>query len=314
MHNKDDVYFIMIVAFTFIGPLPSYAVDTVHQVRLFYDGPIYFTINDYDNPIIKTLQDKYAVTIVRYDTVVDEFFIHTVDQFKHKFCIIESLKGREKLFIYAFERFFLLYNLMIQQNLTNVFFMELDNLVYDDPRKWETALATKDMTFMFDNYDRGASGVCFLRSPHTLRKFCDESLQFIQQSHEFMTEMTILYRFWLRNRDDIFLMPVHWMDTSVPVEAYEQFDKLGDSIFDAASMGIYLGGMDPHHTGGVIQYKLKGKWSAIDYTKYTYTWKVDEQGRKIPYIWGAGKFLRINNLHIHSKFLTPLLSKPIESV
>jgi hypothetical protein len=313
MHNKDDVYFIMIVAFTFIGPLPSYAVDTVHQVRLFYDGPIYFTINDYDNPIIKTLQDKYAVTIVRYDTVVDEFFIHTVDQFKHKFCIVESLKGREKLFIYAFERFFLLYNLMVQQNLTNVFFMELDNLIYDDPRCWETALATKDMSFMFDHHDRGASGVCFLRSPHTLRKFCDESLQFIQQSSEFINEMTVLYRFWQKNRDDIFLMPIHWTDSAVPAEACANFDKFNHTIFDAASIGIYLGGMDPHHTGGVIQYKLKGKWSAVDYTNYTFTWKEDSQGRRIPYIWGAGKFLRINNLHIHSKLLAPLLSKPIQN-
>ena len=302
----------MIVAYTFIGPLPAYSVDTVHQLRLFYNGPIYFTINDYENPIVNLLQEKYNVTIVRYDTVVDEHFTFTVDQFKHKFCIVESLKGREKLFIYAFERFFLLYNLMIQQNLSNVFFMELDNLVYDDPTRWEPALSTKDMAFMFDHYDRGASGVCFLRSPHTLRKFCDESINFIQHSSEFINEMTVLYRFWLGHRDNIFLMPVHWTDKSVPFEAYEQFDTFGDSIFDAASMGIYLGGMDPHHTGGVIQYKLKGKWSAIDYTKYTYTWKVDEQGRNIPYIEGPDVLLRINNLHIHSKLLAPLLSKPIE--
>lgn len=303
----------MIVAYTFIGPLPPYAVDTVHQLRLFYDGPIYFTIDDSENPIVETLRTTYAVTIVRYDTVVDDFFTHTVTQFKHKFCIVESLKGREKLFIYAFERFFLLYNLMIQQNLSNVFFMELDNLVYDDPRRWETALATKDMAFMFDHYDRGASGVCFLRSPTTLRKFCDESIQFIQTSNDFINEMTVLYRFLRSNRDDIFLMPIHWTDGSVPSEASENFQLFESSIFDAASIGIYLGGMDPHHTGGVIQYKLKGKWSAVDYTQYTFTWKVDEQGRTIPYVWGAGKFIRINNLHIHSKLLTPLLSKPILS-
>ena len=100
--------------------------------------------------------------------------------------------------------------------------------------------------------------------------------------------------------------------SAVPTEACANFDKFSDTIFDAASIGIYLGGMDPHHTGGVIQYKLKGKWSAVDYTNYTFTWKEDSQGRRIPYVWGSGKFLQINNLHIHSKLLMPLLSKPIQ--
>jgi hypothetical protein len=35
----------MIIAYCFIGKLPEYAVDTVHQARLFYYGPIYFIIS-----------------------------------------------------------------------------------------------------------------------------------------------------------------------------------------------------------------------------------------------------------------------------
>ncbi len=303
----------MIVAYAFVGPLPSYTIDTIYQLRLFYKGPVYFILNDLENPIVKQLEQDYQVTIVPYHTVVDSHFNYIVNSLAHKFCIVESLKGREKLFIYAFERFFLLYNCMAQYNLSNVFFAELDNLLYDDPTNWESRLATKDMAFMFDNYDRGASGVCFLRSPTLLRTFLDDCLGFIQNSTEFLNEMTVLYRFMTKHRDEIYIMPTHWTDPSIPELAHERFSDFESSIFDAASMGIYLGGMDPHHTNGVIQLKLKGKWSAIDYTKYTYEWKEDEEGRNIPYVLGGGKLLKINNLHIHSKRLGPLLSKPLPS-
>jgi hypothetical protein len=102
---------------------------------------------------------------------------------------------------------------------------------------------------------------------------------------------------------------VHWPAEGIPSEASSHFDMYGNSMFDAASLGIFIGGMDPHHTGGVIQKGLRGKWSLLDYTKYSYKWEMDAQGRNIPYILGPSTtWLRINNLHIHSKDLKPCMS------
>jgi hypothetical protein len=301
----------MHVAYAFIGQLPSYSIDTVHQLRLFYNGPVYFIINDLVNPMVDILRNTYNVSIVPYDNVKDDAFNALVQRVYHKFCIVNSLKGREKIFIYAFERFYLLCMLMKKLGLKNVFFAELDNLMYDDPHKWFGGFIQNEMSYMFDNHDRGASGVCFIRSVDILQKFIDHCSEFIEFSTGFIDEMTALYRFWEKNKTSVGMLPVHWVTKTetIPPAAFENYDKYTGSIFDAASLGIFIGGMDPHHTGGVIKKGLKGKWSHIDYTGYKYKWEMDSEGRNIPYIQRPdGAWLRINNLHIHSKDLKPCMS------
>jgi hypothetical protein len=198
---------------------------------------------------------------------------------------------------------------MIKRGLSNVFFLELDNLIYDDPRTWEMGFVLKDMNYMFDNYNRGASGICYCRSTQTLKQFLDHCSSFIEHSNEFIDEMTALYRFWESHKEEVGMIPIHWPADGIPQMASNQFELYNKSIFDAASLGIFLGGMDPHHTGGVIQKGLRGKWSLLDYTKYTYKWEKDTVGRNIPYIQGPNTtWLRINNLHIHSKDLKPCMS------
>ena len=74
-------------------------------------------------------------------------------------------------------------------------------------------------------------------------------------------------------------------------------------------MGIYLGGIDPHHSKGQLTLGLKSEWGLIDYTKYVYEWREDDIVRKIPYVNRGSSWVRINNLHIHSKNLESCLSK-----
>lgn len=299
----------MHVAYAFVGPLPAYSIDTIHQLRLFYNGPVYYILSDTENPMVSVLRDTYGVSIVPYEEVKDNYFNELIKQKYNRFCIVDSLKGREKLFIYAFERFYLVHNLMKQRQLKNIFFMEVDNLVYDDPHIWLNGFTANDMSYMYDNRDRGASGICFLQSTDTLELFLDYCSKFIEFSDEFLDEMTALYRFWNANKSRVGMLPIHWPDDSIPYMASDNFALYKNSIFDAASMGIFIGGMDPHHTGGVIKKGLKGRWSHLDYTKYKYKWEKDEKGRNIPYVLGPGDgWLRINNLHIHSKVLKPCTS------
>jgi len=46
----------------------------------------------------------------------------------------------------------------------------------------------------------------------------------------------------------------------------------------------------------------------IQNPEYTVIWKIDDRGNKIPYFSGAGKEIKINNLHIHSKQLNKYIS------
>jgi len=298
----------MILTYCFIGTLPDYAIDTIYQARLFYKGIIYFIISDIHSPYAAELKSKYNVTIIDYNEVVDVTFNQYVTQYINKFCIVHRLKGREKLFIYSFERFFLLYHLMNQYQLSNVFFLELDNLIYDDPTVWENSFALHEMAYMYDNHDRGASGICFIRNKEILLKFNEYCKKFIATSTKFLSEMTTLYEFWEANKDLVQLLPTHWPADHVPKETHINYDKYQNTIFDSAAIGIYLGGVDPIHTGGVI---VKGKqWqgSAINYTPYQYKWMTDDKNRNIPYVLYNETWIRINNLHIHSKDLKSCLS------
>jgi hypothetical protein len=303
----------MRVAYCYIGPLPEYAIDTVHQTRLFFSGPIDFIISDLTSPCIPILR-KYDVTIVPYETVRHKGFEDCIAQYESKFSYLEGLKGRERLFVYAFERFFVLYQWVIQQNLEDILFLELDNLIYNDPHEWEESFCAKEMAFMFDNYDRCASGICFIQNADVLLQFTKCCIRYISEtdtSKKFMTEMQALDEFWKMEPHRVQILPTHWPSSSVPDATHENYHRYKKSIFDSAAMGIYFGGVDPFHTDGLIITGLISIWSAINYTHYQFEWRTDEKGRLIPYVYNDSYWVRINNLHIHSKILGPHVSKDI---
>lgn len=300
----------LVVTYAFVGPLPSYSIDTVKQLRLFYDGPVYFILNDVHSPFVSELQGTYGVVIVPYDLVRHDHFWTVANRCSSKFAIFHGLHGRERLAFHSFERFFLLHNFMQERRLNNVLFVELDNPLYDEPRRWLPVFEKYDFACMHDNAERSSAGICFVRSTGTLRLFMQHCLDFIQNSTEFMSEMTCLGRFAeAQNSTGRFgFLPVHWPDADIPAQSSHDFGLYGDSIFDAAAIGIFIGGMDPFHTQNVIKCGLRSTWSAIDYTHYEFKWETDTKGRSIPYIRFDDKWLRINNLHIHSKDLRSVMS------
>lgn len=295
------------IVYVYIGPLPDYSIDTVKQTRLFYNGPIYFIISDYESPYIKKLL-SYDVTIIHYKDVRDYDFEKCVQNNIRKFNIVHELKDREKIFIYSFERFFVLYQLALSYNLSNILFLELDNLIYDDPRNWLPHF--DNISYMYDADYRCASGICFMKTQDSLLELITYLKYYIEKVDGLyfnMTEMTALHFFFKEFPGKVQFLPTHWTSSSVPIETYINYDRF-NSIFDAAGIGIYLGGYDTIHTNGIVITGLKSKWSDIDYTGYSFEWK-EENGKMIPYICGDGdKWIRINNLHVHSKQLKILMS------
>ncbi len=301
----------MNIIYHFIGKLPEYTIDTIYQTRLFYNGPIYLITNDKESDIISKII-KYNVTIIEYKDVESPEFNEIYNKNKNKFMICDGLTGREKLFIYTFERYLLLFNLMTKNKLTNVLFMELDNLIYDDPNKWMEMFSRKEIAYMYDNEYRCGAGICYIKNNMNLLRLNMFLLKYIEDpNNQYVHEMKALHDFWNINKDKVQLLPTHWKHELVPYMFHDNYDKYNDTLFDVAGMGIYLGGLDPHHTNGEIKKGSRALWSYIDYTYYKYEWKRDEEGRNIPYIWNIteNKWNKINNLHIHSKVLKDFLSK-----
>lgn len=305
----------MIVAYAFIGRLPSYSIDTVHQTRLFFDGPIYFIVSDIQSEYVDSLKNKYNVTIIDYSDVIDDTFIELVCTSVLRTAQVPRLGDRSGLFIHSFERFYVLYNLMVKNNLENVFFMELDNVIYDDPRKWLASFSRNEICYMYDNDERCSSGICFIKSALPLKKlndfFTKHIKEFVIGGYAQINEMTALALFFQENRDLIQILPTHWSSEVLPKEYVKSF-PLYDSVFDAAAVGIYLFGLDTYHTGGKLVKYQKWEHSKMDCRNNTYQWTKDEKGRMIPYIFNGITWIRVNNLHIHSKDVTSSLSVPID--
>jgi len=160
---------------------------------------------------------------------------------------------------------------------------------------------------MFDNYDRCSSGLMYVKNHSSLDGLLNFILNFISTYKNFLNEMTALYRYQQAEPEKVQILPTYWQDKTVPEITYSNLNY-NDSIFDALAMGCFLLGIDPFHTNGVVTPNLKAHWSLIDYTNQKFEWKVDELGRKKPYVWNGEKWLLINNLHVHSKELKTGLS------
>jgi hypothetical protein len=191
--------------------------------------------------------------------------------------------------------------------------MELDNLIYDDPRKWLDSFSKKDFAFMIDDFDRGASGIAYIKNTDILSNFLEFCTYYIKSAvprskrSTILNEMEALDKFYKINLKTVQILPTHWPDITLPSVLSESFEHY-NSIFDAAALGIYFGGLHPYHTKGDIIKHVKNPMSIIDPTRYKYEWREDNKGRKIPYVSNGNMWLRINNLHIHTKKLREFIS------
>lgn len=301
----------MNLVLSFVGILPKYVIDCIYQARLFYDGDIYLIINDLNSIYINDIL-KYNIHIIDYMNVKSDIFDNFSIRYINKFAFVKNLKGREELFLRTFERFYLVYNLMKNNNIYDVLFIELDNLIYDDPNKWVKIFSENELCYMYDNIDRFSSGIMYIKSFKSLEVFLDVIKDYIANTKGFISEMGALSKLYdkLSDTKNIQILPTYWESYVEGYNkiTYENFYKY-NSIFDSAAIGIFLGGMDPCHNKGEIVKGTRWRYSKIDYTNNKFEWFIDDKGRKQPFIWNGDKWILINNLHMHSKVMDTFLSK-----
>jgi len=322
----------MFICLSFIGVLPSYVVLCVHQIRCFFSGDVYLITDDLESEYIVEMGVRgFRVIVVDYASVRSDVFDELVDKKRERFWYLDHLKGREELFMRAFERFFLLQNLMRSVGmrgegggggLRDCLFLELDNLIYDDPLLWLPGFSKSELCYMFDNVDRCSSGLMYVKSWESLTGLLDDCGSFILESQELLTEMTVLYRYYTKMQEVspgvVQLLPVYWNNTmgysDLSYREYRGFGGAGvwdGCIFDALGAGVFLLGADACHTDGIVCVGQRASWCQIDYTLEHFEWKWDVVGGvdvRRPYVWGNGGWILVNNLHAHSKDLAAGLS------
>jgi len=300
------------IVLSYVGKLPSYIIECVYQIRLFFSGAVYLIVDDLQSPYLVSLN----VIIIPYKPIPE--FSELVERNIHKFIIDDKLGDRKELFIRSFERFFLLHRIMIEHDLSNVIFLEIDVLIYHDPDDWIAEFSQHELCYTFDNVNRCSGAFMYVQSADSISGLIDFMMDYISHQPiriglETLDEMTCLYHYYKKNPTIVELLPVYWEDRTVHSEACMNYSKY-ERIFDSLSIGCnMIGGMSIDEHGNQCIEKKNLRWSSVDYSKCRFQFIKDQEDRKIPHIWNESEnaWTAIQNLHVHSKELSKGLSIPL---
>jgi hypothetical protein len=306
------------IVFVHIGPsLPDYTITAIKQSRLFNPkADIYLVAQSEAYQKLCLTQD-----VATYRPIFVSAESLPLSSEHAKFRKKSKLDNvyRNGFWRYATERFFYLSALMSCRGLKNVFHMENDVMLY---RNLEELLGVfcdryKGIAATFDNENRVIPGFLYIsdaQSIGSLTKFL------AKRSHRGENDMVTLASFksvengkYMDNLPIIFpnyvekfpFMSAAQHRTDHPYKFFNNYDRF-HSIFDAAAIGQYLGGVDPRN--GNIPAGFINESCLFNPSFFEFAWQMDPYGRKVPYALFEGQKIRINNLHIHCKNLDAFFS------
>lgn len=295
------------IVFVHIGDqVPPYADIAISQARLFNPhAKIILLSSEKGLNRFHILKEQLHLQLRSYDDL-PKSTLHR--KYQHR-CRETFLFAR-----YTSERFLYLWDLMQADSLENVFHLENDNMLYADlqPLLPHFQKHYPGIGATFDNEERCIPGFVWIATGHAMKSLAK---YFVKQASKSHLDMRVIadyrHKFSPQLIDALpIIMPdyassyplcsLHNHTTHRP-ESYSNQFAIFQSIFDAAAIGQFLGGIDPIHKNnepGFINESCLFNPSLLQYQ-----WLFDEQGRKVPHAVFLGHFYKIINLHIHSKKL-----------
>jgi hypothetical protein len=298
-------------------PFPEYGYDCIEQVRLFNPRErIYLIASDECGAVDATRLESSHCDLVRVGglkTTARHRFYRSTNLLKRK--------GHGGFWLFATERFFLIEELMRTRGLEDVVHLENDVLLYLPLAGILGALRTlyPAMAVTRDHDRRCMASFLYIRNPEAISRF-DTYISFNILAR-MKNDMQLLSGFSRQLSGSLLPLVPPWYDKIVGLtntkgerprdpNSYScNFEALG-SIFDAACLGQYIGGIDTIHskqdTRGFVN-----ETSYLNPSKGEIAWRTDELGRRRPFFTIDGKEAAIANLHIHSKELAKYRSDRI---
>lgn len=291
--------------------IPEYMRYCMQQIRMFNSCNVYLIASN------DALQ--------KFNPALNEFNIigvpcESLEKSYHHQKFTEAERLENGFWRYTTERFFYIEELARQLQLTDIFHIEYDNMLYVD---LETLLPIFQEKYpfiaaTFDNDQRCIPGFVYFKNEEALRLLVKFLAKRSLQSKNDMQTLA-LFKTSEKTKTYIDSLPItlpeycqyhklispHGHLGKIESDYFQNIDAF-NSIFDAAALGQYLGGIDPRNANsgpGFINESC-----VFNPSLFEYQWISDEHGRKIPYIIFMQQKYRINNLHIHSKNLKKFLS------
>jgi hypothetical protein len=300
LNKVSTLYDSMNVVLSFIGNMPPYIVECIQQLRLFFDGPIYL-IHSTIEPSIKNDLDKFSLIYIDYKEVESERF--NIKSRNTSFCVVDRLNDRRELFKRSYERIYLLDTLMLKKNLTNVWFMEIDILMYCNPTIFRGALHDVPYAYCYADNDHCSSAILYVKNVNTLQEILYSLDNF---NDSFVSEMRAIRRHLNNNQNTTLFSLI----PKTPTNSYfwKDYNLFYTFIFDGAVIGQYLFGVDREDS------KIKDTTfisNHIHMWEYgNFEWYKNNKQLYIPYyrLHTTQELIPIANLHIHSKKLIAAVS------
>jgi hypothetical protein len=250
--------------------------------------------------------------------IISECFSKNIFDDEIIICIEEDLKNesynsfnskldqkfRDGFWVRTSSRFILLSNYAEKKKLKHFFHIENDVLLYDDFKNIQKVLTDDEIDFgcVIDSISRCIPSVVYFKDEIISRNLAN---YIIKNNH--LDDMSNLFGFFKENRKSSINFPIHpsYIQIGSDIEIdFSNYLKKFNSIFDAAAIGQYLGGIDPRNLPGNTK-GFVNEQSFIKPSDYRFLWEKEE-----PYLLTKeGYVFKINNLHIHSKNLKEFINK-----
>lgn len=293
-----------------LGPqLPSYVHDALVQIRLFNACPVLLVAE-------AGALAEFALPQTLDVTPVDLASM-PVGRRRTEFRAVSALdRGfRQGFWSHATERFFVLEDLMADRGLVNVVHLENDNLLYAHLPRILPVLERRypGIAATFDNDQRCVPGFFYVRKIDALAALTAYIVEVhAQKLLEDPNDMMAIGAFRRIPRAPIDHLPIAppgatLMSPSgiVPADPSDYWRNAAefDSLFDAAAIGQYLGGVDPRNAPGRDTRGFVNESSFVRAPLYRFEFERDRAGRRVPFLVDGDRRWALNNLHVHSKNL-----------
>lgn len=304
------------IVFVHLGnTFPNYLIDAVEQARLFNKNANVIVLANqqalHQNP------HKQSFTANNISEIACESLTpsESLKIFQRKSTLDKSF--RDGFWQKATERFFYLDELIREHNLKNVFHLESDVLLYTDLSILLPVFIKHypQIGAVFESDARCIPSLIFIQDQNTFSSFA----RFVaEHSHKGVNDMHMIadYKRTYGGIGQLPVIPEQYQRTHLlrntlgqqaqQPSAFSQHVNEFQSLFDGASYGQYIGGIDPRN--GKSQPGFINESAFFNPSFFEYEWIKDSEGRLVPHIIFGGKKYRINNLHMHSKNLKPYRS------
>jgi hypothetical protein len=280
----------------------EYLNVSIRQIKRFNDCCIYLIISEKHFNLIK--EDVKLVATEKLKKSRQHYTFLETNQLEKSF--------RDGFWKSATERFFFINDLIEYYNLENVFHFENDVMIYCDLKKTLNVCRQNEfqMAATFDNDKRCIPGFVYFKNSEIASK-----LNSFMLLYENKNDMELIALF--NNKFNVVaylpVVPPNYKFSlishlrSFNLSKYSKNFNSFASIFDAAAIGQYIGGIDPRNNGNQNTHNFINESALYNVSDFKFIWEEDDLGRNVPFAYYKQIKIRINNLHIHSKNLEEFL-------